>query len=228
MAENEKKVRVYDEDQVIEDIEIDGFQVVRREYFAHLFEPAVSIKVDNITFNSACIRRFPGVQYVQLLINPDQKRLVIKPCDEDAKDAIKWCNIKNEKQEPRTVNCKIFGAKLFDMQRWTTNCRYKLLGLIAKSSGEQLVAFSLEDTEVYPPKEVDENGKAVKAGKKAFYPEAWRDSFGLPVEEHDDKLKIDILNGYARFEVVTKKETSPSNQSSDGEQITIDFDKKEV
>lgn len=228
MAENEKTVRVYDEDQVIENIEIEEFQVVRREYFAHLFEPAVSIKVDSITFNSACIRRFPNVQYVQLLINPEQKRLVIKPCNEDAKDAIKWCNIKNGKQEPRTVNCKIFGAKLFDMQKWVTNCRYKLLGLIAKTNDEQLVAFSLEDTEVYPPKEVDEEGKVKKAGRKAYYPEAWRDSFGLPVAEHDDKLKIDILTGYARFEVVTKKDNVPSSQSLNGEQIAVDLDKKEV
>src|SRR5574344_415725 len=150
MAENEKKARVYDEDQSIQDIEIEGFQVVRREYFAHMFEPAVSLKIDSITFNCACIRRFPNVQYVQLLINPDQKRLVIKPCDEDAKDAIKWCNIKNGKQEPRTVNCRIFSAKLFDMLKWITTCRYKLLGLVAKSGGEQLIAFSLEDTEVYP------------------------------------------------------------------------------
>lgn len=226
MNNNEKKIRVYDEEQEVDEIQIDGFQVVRREYFAHLFEPAVSIKVDAITFNCACIRKFPNVQYIQLLINPEQKRLVIKPCDEDAKDAIKWCNIKNGKQSPRTINCKIFGAKLFDMLKWSITYRYKLLGLIAKSNGEQIAAFSLEDTEVYPAKEIDENGAVKKTGKKAFYPESWRESFGLPVEEHDDKLKIDILSGYARFEVVTKKEPLVQAQQN-GETLNPNHKKEE-
>ena len=33
----------------------DGYQVVRKELFAHLRDPAIVIRNDSITFNTACI-----------------------------------------------------------------------------------------------------------------------------------------------------------------------------
>ena len=33
----------------------DGYQVVRKELFAHLRDPAIVIRKDSITFNTACI-----------------------------------------------------------------------------------------------------------------------------------------------------------------------------
>lgn len=33
----------------------DGYQVVRKELFAHLRDPAIVIRRDSITFNTACI-----------------------------------------------------------------------------------------------------------------------------------------------------------------------------
>ena len=32
-----------------------------------------------------------------------------------------------------------------------------------------------------------------------FYPKEWKDSFGLPVEEHRKALEINMLDGYAEF-----------------------------
>ncbi len=33
----------------------DGYQVVRKELFAHLRDPAIVIRKDSVTFNTACI-----------------------------------------------------------------------------------------------------------------------------------------------------------------------------
>ena len=41
--------------ELAQDFSYDGFQVVRRELFAHLREPAVVIRRDSVTFNTACI-----------------------------------------------------------------------------------------------------------------------------------------------------------------------------
>lgn len=43
--------------ELAEDFSYDGYQVVRRELFAHLREPAVVIRRDSVTFNTACIKR---------------------------------------------------------------------------------------------------------------------------------------------------------------------------
>lgn len=41
--------------ELAQDFSYDGYQVVRRELFAHLREPAVVIRRDSVTFNTACI-----------------------------------------------------------------------------------------------------------------------------------------------------------------------------
>jgi hypothetical protein len=65
------------------DFSFEGYQVVRREFFAHTFEPALTIRGNSIFFNTACIRKSEDVVYVQLLINQEQKKIVIRPCGED-------------------------------------------------------------------------------------------------------------------------------------------------
>ena len=61
----------------------DGYQVVRGEFFAHLFEPSVTLSKEKVSVNTACIRKLPDSDYVQFLVNPNEKKLAVKPCRED-------------------------------------------------------------------------------------------------------------------------------------------------
>ena len=67
----------------------DGYQIARREMFAHLREPAVTIRKDSITFNTACINGLEEAVYIQILVNRNEHRLAIRQCDENDKDAIR-------------------------------------------------------------------------------------------------------------------------------------------
>ena len=68
----------------------DGYQVVRKELFAHLRDPAIVIRKDSITFNTACISGLEDVVYVRVMFNSDLKRIVVRGCDENDKDALRW------------------------------------------------------------------------------------------------------------------------------------------
>ena len=102
--------------------------------------------------------------------------------------------------------------KLYDMLGWNTNYKYKLLGVVIRVQNERLLVFNLEDTEVFTPTQTDENGTPIRHGRKPHFPLAWKDSFGLPVEEHAEQLKINVLDGFARFQVVKPK---PITQTGD-------------
>lgn len=60
-------------------VNLAGYQVTKAELFAHTREPAITIWDSRIKFNMACLRRFPGVTHIQILIHPEQKRLIIAP-----------------------------------------------------------------------------------------------------------------------------------------------------
>lgn len=180
----------------------DGYQVVRREFFSHRFDPTLTIKGNSITFNNACISRLDQVIYVQVLVNPTAEKLVIRPCSEGARDAIRWCVTRDDKRKSRQITCGLFTAKLYDMMGWEALYRYKLQGTRINYQGEQLYVFDLTSTEAFLPqvKETDENGTVKRKKAVPMYPADWRDSFGIPVQEHAASTQINLLDGYAYME----------------------------
>lgn len=172
-----------------ETVDLAGYQVTRAELFAHQREPAITVWEDSIKFNMACLRRFPGATHIQLLIHPEQKRLIIRPCDKDAPDALRWCSGGGEKEiKNRDMICRIFAAKVFDLMRWDKKYRYKMLGKPAVCDNEVLFLFRLSDFELF-----------VNTGTKrsrSYLQEDWRDYFGTPVEQHEESYKINLADGY--------------------------------
>ena len=114
--------------ELAQDFSYDGYQVVRRELFAHLREPAVVIRRDSVTFNTACIAGLEDAVYIQILVNQDNKRMVVRKCEENDKDALRWCIEKPDKRKSRKMSNKLFSAMMYDMMGWNTDCRYKILG----------------------------------------------------------------------------------------------------
>ena len=172
----------------------DGYQVVRREFFSHKYEPTITIKGNSVIFNNSCISKLDKVVYVQFLINPTEKNLVIRPCSEGTKGAIRWCVVKEgDKRKSRDISCGMFVAKLCDLMGWEPKSyRYKIQGSIVETNGETLYLFDLDEPERVLPRKKD--GSLNK--NVPIFPENWRDSFGLPFSEHEAALKINLDDGY--------------------------------
>ncbi len=168
-------------------VDLAGYQVTKAELFAHTREPAITIWDSHIKFNMACLRQFPGVTHIQILIHPDQKRLIIRPCKPEAPDSLRWAKGGGEKElTNRDLLCKIFAAKVFDLMSWDPDYRYKMLGKPAVCNGEALFLFKLTDFELFV------SGKK----RRSYLPGEWRDYFGIPVEQHEESYKIDLADGY--------------------------------
>ena len=79
---------------------------------SHLRDPAIVIRKDSITFNTACITGLEDVVYVHVMFNNDLKRIVVRGCDENDKDALRWCVAKPDKRKSRKMSCKPFATDL--------------------------------------------------------------------------------------------------------------------
>lgn len=173
----------------------EGYQVVRREFMSHQFDPAMTIRGKSITFNNACISKLEDATYIQFLINPAEMKLVIRACGEGERDAVRWCIMKDDKRKSRQITCGIFTAKLYEMMGWDGQCRYKLQGMRITHQGEVLYLFDLNANEAFLPQTKDpETGKMRRA--KPILPMEWRDSFGMTVSEHEASTKINLSEGF--------------------------------
>ena len=170
---------------IIEDMDFsfDGYQVVRGEFFAHTFEPSFTFNNYKVSVNMACIKKLPSVEYVQILVNPEEKKLAVRPCREEEKDSFRWCSA-GKKKNPKQITCRIF-------------------------------IFDLTTPEIFM--RTSKEGEKPRVSRTASYPSEWQNQFGVPVEEHQNALQINIFDGYAVFDVHEKKKT----QSPMQEQIPI-------
>ena len=215
--------------ELAQDFSYDGYQVVRRELFAHLREPAVVIRRDSVTFNTACIAGLEDAVYIQILVNQDNKRMVVRKCEENDKDALRCCIEKPDKRKSRKMSNKLFSAMMYDMMGWNTDCRYKILGHKITHEDETMYIFDLLETEIFmdtkrkkkanpdslekkeelvtaetdQTPEQNQEEIAAKVARKLnripFYPKDWKDSFGLSVEEHKKALETNLTDGYIEF-----------------------------
>lgn len=197
--------------QIIDDdaFSYEGFQVVRGEFFAHTYEPSFSFNNYKVSMNTACIKKLPNIEYVQILINPEEKKLAVRPCTEDAKDSFRWCT-SGKKRAPKAITCRIFFAKVFSLMDWNPNYRYKLLGKLIRSGGELLFVFDLKTPEIYIRTEKD--GQKPKISRTPTYPAEWQNQFGVPVEEHQRNLQVNIFDGYAVFNIQENKHKTKTDQ----------------
>lgn len=68
------------------------FEVVRREYFSCVLQPCFNLTSDKMWTNTACLKRLPFTDYVHVMIDRDARTLALCPCQQNAKDALRWCS----------------------------------------------------------------------------------------------------------------------------------------
>lgn len=202
-----------------------GFQVVRGEFFSHIYEPSITFNDYKVYVNATCIKKLPQCDYIQILVNPDDYKLAVRPCSEEEKDSFRWCSA-TAKRNPKQITCRMFFAKVMSLMNWNPSYRYKLLGKLIRSNNELLFLFDLKTPEIYQ-RTIKDDGK-VKTSRSPIFPEEWKNQFGLPVEEHRNALRVNIFDGYAVFGLEkdkkdSKEEPSPNDLKgeTDYEQINL-------
>lgn len=209
-VENERDART---EKLQNTFSYDGYQVVRKELFAHLRDPAIVIRKDSITFNTACITGLEDVVYVHVMFNNDLKRIVVRGCDENDKDALRWCIAKPDKRKSRKMSCKPFAESVYKEMDWDSECRYKVLGYRITFEGETLYVFDLLVPEIFHERQkrkeetvaeqpADQETKPVDT-RKGFYPDDIAGTFGVPVEEHLRESEVRQMDGYVSMGVLT-------------------------
>lgn len=186
----------------------DGYQVVRGEFFSHIYEPSITFNNCKVYLNTACLKKLPEIDYVQILINPEEKKLAVRPSSADEKDSFLWCTTRNLKRKPKYITCRIFFAKVFQLMEWNPDYRYKLLGKLIKSGDEYLFIFDLTATEIY---QRVLNGSRTKTSRTPIFPSEWQNQFGLPIEEHNKLLQVNVFKGYTVFGVKNNKSKKTPN-----------------
>lgn len=214
-------IESYDERaaEIEKNFSYDGYQIVRREMFAHLREPAITIRKDSITFNTACIEGLEDAVYINIMVSDDEKRIVIRKCEENDMESVRWCVAKADKRKSRNIKGE-FSKGIYELMEWTEGCRYKVLGHRISYEGDTLYVFELERYEKFkerrkrtkeekeerkktmtPEAIAEEDKRERRESMIPFSPLDAENTFGLPVDQYSRTIDIGSLSSYEKVDV---------------------------
>ena len=199
----------------------DRMKVIRKELFASLRDPAVTIRKDSITFNTACINGLEDAVYVRLMLDEELGFLSVTACDENDKHALRWCVAKPDKRKSRKMRCPEFSGPLFKKFGWSDKCRYKVLGYRIEYDGDTYYVFDLNVKQIFneKPKKgeepVDENGEETPVDTRTgYYPDDIANTFGVPMEQYKKENEIKDMDGFVTIAAFTGTEKPDQEETT--------------
>ena len=149
------------------------------------------------------------------MFNSELKRIVVKGCNENDRDALRWCVAKPDKRKSRKMSCRLFSELLYKEMDWSVDCRYKILGYRIEFEGEALYVFDLVAAEVFHERKkksadhqsttvVEENKEEQPVNpRKGYYSEDIAGTFGVPVEQHRQESELRQMDGFVSVGMLT-------------------------
>ena len=188
-----------------------GYELIRADYFPSNERPAMIITNGKLRFNTACLKKFEDVEYVELLLNTVKNCIAIRPCEKDNPNAIHWGRLREDHWIVSTLSCRGLARTLFDMMSWEDEGQYRFSGEFKVQGVNKLLLFELGEPvitktveQIVVPEEAEEDEDATEAEheeivireKVRVNPPSWATSFGIPVsylEQHHYAGDWDVL-----------------------------------
>jgi len=187
------------------EFDLRDYEVVRGQFLDVARDSSVTFRDDRLVYSSTCIRSLQKVMYVEMLIHPTQKTLVVRPSLKDKKNNIKWAIARGDQYYSRTVFCSVFMPVLYELMGWDTEYRYRVKGIKKKNDSGEILLFDLKEPEIIiatqrSTKHATETAETLSGseplttffGKSLIaYPAEWADNFGsnFYADNHPPELR---------------------------------------
>ncbi len=176
-------------------VPVEGFQVVSAEMFSHALDPVVRFSRSQVSFNSTCISRLNRIsqngtalsldrtQYVELLFNPVERMMAVRPCDADNPNAICWAT---ESGKSRMISASAFCRILFSILDWDTEFSYRVPCIVRSKGNESILFFDLDNFIGTAKRNRDDNLEAEVAAAEEAIREESEETRGIFFSAEDD------------------------------------------
>lgn len=161
--------------------------------------PAVVVKGGYIRFNMNAIHLLQDTPFVEILINPDEKYMLVVPCGQYDVFAVDWCKTvkKTGKIASKEMRSKFLSPKLYTLMGWDPEHSYKVQCFYQTFDKDKcLLFFDLTEYVTLVSTTVETLDGKKKKRSKPYYLADWQDSFGPPLQEIVNKVGQDFMGFY--------------------------------
>lgn len=81
------------EEYALQEVELKGFQLVKSQYFARQVDPSMTLWETAVSFGTASFDALDKCEFINMYVDYDKRKILIKPTTSKAREAIKWIKI---------------------------------------------------------------------------------------------------------------------------------------
>lgn len=183
------------------DFDLRGFEITRSEFFDSNQRPSITFAEKKIKFSTDCVRKFGNNNYVELLINPIEKKFAVRTTTKENRQAVICSQLDARKYLPKTISASAFSDTIFSIFGWNPECKYRIIGSIYEEGNQIAYIFDTDNSEIFFKSYVLTSQEATEAGGKTgiqpytpsgkrirAIPQEWTNSFGKPYYQHEQTL----------------------------------------
>lgn len=174
------------------DLDLRGFEIVRSQFIDVANKMTMTFSPKRLKVSTAAIRKL-DCNYVEILVHPIKKSLVVRKTSADSRLAFQWTRSKDGAVIPRDIGVSAIMPCIYDLFDWNTSYKYRIQGTVIEDKDIILLSFNVNDAETIMPlcsvdDPEDENTEAypVSNNINTFgtknstigYPRSWANSFG--------------------------------------------------
>lgn len=129
-------------------------------------------------------------QYVELLFNPVERMLAVRPCTEDNSNAICWAT---ENGRSRVISASAFCRILFSILDWDSEYTYRVPSIVRSKGEETILFFDLDNFIGTAKRQRDENLEEEVAAAEEAIREESEETRGIffSADEEDEPQEIE-------------------------------------
>ena len=181
------------------DFDLRGFEVARSELFDTRYSPSVTFDNKSVKFNAECIRRFGEKNFIELLVNPIDRRFAIRRASKENRAGVLCSKARNGVYYPRSIPSAAYAETLFRLFGWNPDYKYRVVGSLYEKDGEIAYIFDTSNSEAFFRPGILQSGKdendgsivtpLITSGKRIrAIPESWAKNFGTQFYLHDKTI----------------------------------------
>ena len=174
------------------DLDLRGFEIVRSQFIDVANKLTMTFSPKRLKVSTSAIRKL-DCNYVEILVHPTKKSLVVRKTSADSRLAFQWTRSKDGAVIPRDIGVSAIMPCIYALFDWNTSYKYRIQGTIIEDKDIILLSFNVNDAETIMPlcsveDSEDENTESYPVsnnintfGTKSStigYPRSWANSFG--------------------------------------------------
>lgn len=164
-------------------VDLRDYQIVRGEFFSGYRCCILNLTSTKLRFSLSCLEKLNYCRQIELLIDPLQKTLVVRPSTKDNRNSQKWLYFDGESYHPSKLSGRAYLPVLFEILGWDTNVSYSVRGECLGNGEDGILVFELKEAQIAVSNNTRKGTEDVSESQKSrstemAMPQEWISTFG--------------------------------------------------